>query len=217
MTIGGPKPPVRNPTLPGVGAKPLTSPQVKTGQALPPKAPASSPSAIADAAAQQGAMSREEIRGVAHAIARAEAAVFREELAARLAKVEERLAALERKPVTPPPLPVSVPAAPITAPLPTFAPAVTPPPLPVAVAVAAPVAVAPVAVAAPVAPAPVIVAAPAPTFDISVDVDLDHPFASSARRRRRFGIFLITLLVLAVGGIVTAAMISQAMNNHSGH
>lgn len=231
-TGGGPKqPPVRNPTLPGVGAKVATAPQAQPKPLVQtPKAPASSPSAIGDAG-----MSREEIRGVAHAIARAEATVFRDELVARIVKIEERMAALEKKPVTPPP----IPQAPITAPLPTpvaapvavaapvpaTAPAVFPPiTAPVFTPAPAPATPPPLPVAAPTPAAsipvaldsvPVVAAPPAQhTFDTSFDENMAHPFGSS---RRRVGIFLVVIMVLAVSGIVIAAMVSQAMNNHSGH
>jgi len=39
-----------------------------------------------------------------------------------------------------------------------------------------------------------------------------HPFKSS---RRRIGVILVVIMVLAVSSIVVAAMISQSINNHS--
>lgn len=177
-------------------------------------------------------MSREEIRGVAHAIAKAEAQVFKDELVARLGRLEERLAVLERKPAPAaavPPAPITAPlfvAAPVQPPAPApVAPAAlvapTPPPAPIAVEPVAPAAL-PAPVAAPAALPSVPVAldsipvaapsAPPPTFDVSFDADMAHPFKSS---RRRIGVILVVIMVLAVSSIVVAAMISQSINNHS--
>jgi hypothetical protein len=170
-------------------------------------------------------LSREEIRGIAQAIARAESNDLRDDLVARLMRIEDRLGALEKRPMTPPapaapapsppPLPVApapvapAPAAPVAfAPIvpafasaPAFAP--SPPPLPAQAAAPAP---APIAVSLP----------PAPLIEIPITVDdSDLPFVSGAKRRKRLAIILTLLLIATVGTIVVTAMISQAMNNHS--
>src|SRR5947199_7024840 len=110
MTAGNPpKPPPRAGTIPGVApaGKPAAAPAPK------PAGPAVKPAE---------SLSREEIRGIAQAISRAELGSLKDDLAARLQRIEDRLAALEHRPVaaapaaTPPPLPVA-------APTPVFAPA----------------------------------------------------------------------------------------------
>jgi hypothetical protein len=195
-TGGGPKPPVRQGTIPGVAPTPSPS---------KPGAPTPSPSKPAEGS------SREEVRGVATAIARAEVATLRDALTARVVRIEARLAALEQKPVASPAL-APIPAAPITAPLPVTPPPlpvtpppITPPPLPVA-----PIPIAPALPPPPIASTPVIV-------DLSriSAADFDHPFANAARRRRRLAILFVCLLVAAVGSIVVTAIVSQALNDHS--
>jgi len=58
--------------------------------------------------------------------------------------------------------------------------------------------------------------APAPLLEIPISVDdSDLPFISGARRRKRMGIIVFLLLLATVGAIVVAAVVSQAMNNHS--
>jgi hypothetical protein len=180
----------------------------------PPKPPAGKPAPKAAPVAPKPAesLSREEIRGIAQAIARAESGNLRDDLVARLMRIEERIGALEKRPITPP--------APAVAPTP--APAPTPPPLPVAVAAVPPPLPLPVAVPVVVTPpplpavAPVVSLPPAPLIDVPITVDdTDLPFVSGARRRRRLAIILVVFLLATVGTIVVTAMISQAMNNHS--
>lgn len=173
----------------------------------PPKPPAGKPAPAAPkpVAAPKPAesLSREEIRGIAQAIARTESGNLRDDLVARLMRIEERIGALEKRPVTPP--------------APAVAPAPSPPPLPVA---PAPV---PLQTFAPTIPAfasvPVPIAAslpPAPLIDVPITVDdTDLPFVSGARRRKRLAMILVLLLLATVGAIVVAAIVSQAMNSHS--
>lgn len=191
MAAGGipPKSPARPGTIPGVApaAKPLPG---KPAQPTPAPAPV---------VAKPDGLSREEIRGIAGAIVRAETATLRDELVARLARIEERLTALEKKPATPP--------APAVAPTPPPLPAPAPAPAPVAVSI-------PVAVSAP--PPPVVVA-PAPRFDLEVHGSIDDaelPFVTGARRRKRLAFILVFLLLATVGTIVITAIVSQAMNSH---
>lgn len=173
----------------------------------PPKPPAGKPAPAAPkppVAAPKPAesLSREEIRGIAQAIARTESGNLRDDLVARLMRIEERVGALEKRPVTPPATAV-------------VAPAPSPPPLPVA---AAPIVPAFGSVPAP-APPPAPIAAslpPAPLIDVPITVDdTDLPFVSGARRRKRLAMILVLLLLATVGAIVVAAIVSQAMNSHA--
>jgi hypothetical protein len=157
-----------------------------------PKPAASAPAvrpapAAAPSKPTMEALSREDIRGISTAIAHVEVATLRDELTARLGRIEDRLAALEKKPVTPPPLPVQ----------------------PIAPFVSHEV---PIVVAPPATPAPVTEF----TNLSHSEVDLvDIPIEFGGRRRKRVAIFFVSLLVALVAAIVIAAMVSQAMNNHS--
>jgi hypothetical protein len=185
---------------------------VKTQTAVTPKA---APVAYA-AAKPADALSREEIRGIAQAIARSESGNLRDDLSARLARLEERIGALEKRPVTPP-APAVAPA-PVAAPAPTVAPVVFAPIVP-AFASAPPPPVAPLPAPVVAAPAPTpapMIATHAPLLHVPIGVDdTDLPFVSGARRRKRLAVILVLLLLVTVGTIVVAAVVSQAMNNHS--
>ncbi len=232
MTTGGgnqPKPPVRSGTLPGVS--PAAADQTRKVPAAAgsrpqvaqvPKAAGSEPRGVgSQATSTSPGLTREEVRGVASAIARAEAQTLRDDLMQRVARIEERLDALERKPAAgPPPLP---PPTPVTQPILPTAGFGAPTPAP-AVAPLAPTPVVPPSpfLAPVVAAAAPLVVVPAPPASIPIDVgshdDLeDNPFAKSSRRRKRMVILLVLLLVAGVGSIVVAAAVSQSINNHSGH
>ena len=210
MTAGNPpKPPARAGTIPGVapaGKPTATAKPAPAAPAVRPQPAAVTPTAPAVKPAES--LGREDIRGIAQAIARAETATLREDLVARLTRIEERIASLEKRPATPPapavapaPVPIAAPV-PVAAPVPAPAPAplfATPPPLPV------------MPVAQPVAPPPAPI-----DFDVHVSLDEDDlPFVSGARRRKRMAVILVMLLLATVGTIVIAAIVSQAVNNHS--
>ncbi len=213
MTAGSPpKPPAGKPTPVSPAAKPTpATPVVKPQAAVTPKA-----APVAAAVRPVDALSREEIRGIAQAIARSESGNLRDELTGRLARLEERIGALEKRPITPAPAPVAA-VAPVVAPVAAPVAAIAPVPVAVAAIAPAPAAVAAIAPAPAAAPAPVVaVSALAPLIHVPIAVDdTDLPFVSGARRRKRLAIVLVLLLLVSVGTIVVAAAVSQAINNHS--
>ena len=186
-----PQAPAASPSAPGLRPQaPTASP---SAPAVTPKAPAAAPSkpGLGGPGAGVESLTREDIRGIAQAIAHADTAKLRDELLAHLERLEGRLARLEQKPATPP-APAAAPApVPALAPAPVFAPAPAP-------AAALPFAPSPAPFAAAPSPAPGVAAVvvswlhrrrlrlrrsydltPSPTHE----TDFDMPVEFGQRRR----------------------------------